>query len=196
MSKSGSISKWLGGLKAGDPSAAQKLWELYFQRLVALARQRLQGTARGLADEEDIALSAFDSFCRAAARSRFPQLNDRTDLWRLLVVLTERKAFHLRRAEQRQKRGGNPGLVKPQAAPDLADVVCEEPTPQFAAEVADECRHLLKKLRDPQLQTIALWRMEGYTTDEIAVRLRCARSTVERRLRMIRTLWRDQNGRS
>jgi DNA-directed RNA polymerase specialized sigma24 family protein len=175
MSKSGSITKWIGELKAGDPSAAQKLWELYFQQLVALARQRLQGTARGLADEEDIALSAFDSFCRAAARSRFPQLNDRTDLWRLLVVLTERKVYRLRRAERRQKRGG-PRFTQPQAEPDLADMVCDQPTPQFAAEVADECRRLLDRLRDPQLQTIALWRMEGYTTDEIAARLGCARS--------------------
>ena len=38
----GSITHWLGALKAGDLSAAQPLWELYFQRLVRLARQKLR----------------------------------------------------------------------------------------------------------------------------------------------------------
>ena len=33
----GSITHWLGALKAGDLAAAQPLWERYFQRLVRLA---------------------------------------------------------------------------------------------------------------------------------------------------------------
>ena len=53
-----------------------------------------------------MALSAFDSFCRNAERGRFPQLADRDSLWRLLVVITARKAAHLVRDETRQKRGG------------------------------------------------------------------------------------------
>ena len=53
-----------------------------------------------------MALSAFDSFCRSAEQGRFPDLADRDSLWRLLVVMTARKATHLRRDEGRQKRGG------------------------------------------------------------------------------------------
>jgi hypothetical protein len=95
MSEDGSISGWINQLKAGDDAAVQKLWQAYFQRLVALARAKLRGVPRRAEDEEDAALSAFDSFCRGAEQGRFPQLNNRDDLWRLLVLITSRKAYDL-----------------------------------------------------------------------------------------------------
>src|SRR5262252_3193694 len=106
MSPEGSVTLWLALLRAGDHAAAQELWQRYFRRLVALARQWLRAAPRRAADAEDVALSAFDSFCRNAEAGRFPQLADRDSLWRLLVVLTARKAAHLKRDAGRQKRGG------------------------------------------------------------------------------------------
>src|SRR3954452_19706131 len=105
MSSVGSVTHWIQALRGGDPGAAQKLWERYFPRLVGLARARLQGARRRAEDEEDVALSAFDSFCRGAREGRFPRLADRNDLWRLLVVLTARKAVDLLQREGRLKRG-------------------------------------------------------------------------------------------
>src|SRR5262249_9043907 len=109
MGSDGSVTRWLQRLRAGDSTAVQQLWERYFPRLVGLARKKLQDGPRRLADEEDVALSAFHSFCRNAEQGRFPQLLDRDGLWRLLVVLTARKAAHLLRDEGRQKRGGAAG---------------------------------------------------------------------------------------
>jgi hypothetical protein len=71
------VTYWIGQLKAGDERAAQKLWEEYFSRLVVLARGKLRGAQRRVADEEDVALSAFDSFCRGAEGNRFPRLDRR-----------------------------------------------------------------------------------------------------------------------
>ncbi|HKI35430.1 MAG TPA: ECF-type sigma factor, partial [Gemmataceae bacterium] len=76
-SADGSVTRWLGDLQAGDRAAAQQLWKRFFGRLVGLARKRLQGARRRAADEEDVALSAFDSFCRSAEQGRFPELADR-----------------------------------------------------------------------------------------------------------------------
>src|SRR3954463_3922180 len=106
MDDHGSVTLWLGALRAGDLDAAQPLWERYFAQLVRLARARLRATPRTDADEEDAALSAFDSFCDGAAHGRFPSLADRDELWRLLVVLTARKAAAQARRQRRQKRGG------------------------------------------------------------------------------------------
>jgi DNA-directed RNA polymerase specialized sigma24 family protein len=201
MASEASVSHWIERLKAGDSAAAQQLWQGYFQRLVALARGRLEGAPRRAADEEDVALSAFASFCRGVERGRFPQLEDREDLWKLLVVLTARKAAHLRRDERRHKRGG--GAVRGESAllpaggdsgatPALEQVLGQEPTPAFAAEVAEQCEYLLGLLGDGELRAIALWKMEGDTNEEVAARLGCALSTVERRLRLIRQTWEEE----
>jgi DNA-directed RNA polymerase specialized sigma24 family protein len=190
-SETGSVSEWIRQVQSGDPFAAQKLWERYFDRLIPLARKELR-TIRGYAsDEEDVVLSAFASFCRCAARGQFPQLGDRTDLWRLLVMLTARKAHHVHRDEQRQKRGGRAASLRG-AVLELEEIIGREPTPEFAAQVAEECDGLLARLGTAELRSIALFKMEGYTTDEIAVKLGCARSTVERRLRLIRSLWKAE----
>jgi DNA-directed RNA polymerase specialized sigma24 family protein len=200
MSPDQSVTHWLSLLQGeGDAAAAQRLWERYFHRLVGLARVKLQGQPRRAADEEDVALSAFASFCAAAEAGRFPRLADRHDLWRLLVTLTERKAYNLARDERRQKRGGGAvlgeaGLLRPDdsSPAGLDQFGGREPTPEFAAEVAEECRLLLGRLGDAQLQAIAVWKMEGDTVPEIAARLGCALSTVERRLRLIRQIWKSE----
>jgi DNA-directed RNA polymerase specialized sigma24 family protein len=193
MTSDGSVTHWLKQLGAGDAAATQGLWERYFQALVALARRKLRGQPRGPADEEDAALSAFDSFCRHAAAGRFPQLQDRNDLWRLLVLITARKVCRLVERERSQKRGG--GRVRSGAdMPDgedeaLAQVVGQEPTPAFAAQVAEEYQRLLDLLGDLTLRAIAVWKMEGYTTEEIGARLNCSPYTVTRKLGRIRSLW-------
>jgi DNA-directed RNA polymerase specialized sigma24 family protein len=196
MSAHGSVSHWITLLKAGDSAAAQELWECYFRRLVGLARRKLQDLPRRMADEEDVALSAFDSFCRGAAQGRFPQLLDRSDLWHLLVILTARKASKLKRYERQQKRGGRcAGVSVGHADPDtekdgeLEQLIGPEPTPAFAAQVAEECRRLLEQLADDTLRVVALRKMEGYTNEEIAAELDCGLRTVERKLWLIRGLW-------
>jgi RNA polymerase sigma factor (sigma-70 family) len=165
-------------LQAGDPAAAEQLWQRYFRRLVGLARKKLQDGPRGAADEEDVALSAFDSFCRAAEAGRFPHLDDRDSLWRLLLTITARKAAHLLRDESR--RAG---------VPTVEEVISREPSPEEAAQVVEEYERLLRQLASQDLQAVALWRMEGYSVDEIAERLGCVSRTVKRRLRLIRSLW-------
>jgi len=188
MSSEDSVSQWLVQLKDGDALAAQKLWERYFRRLVGLARLKLQGSPRRTADEEDVALSAFASFCEGAERGRFPRLADRDNLWRLLVVLTVRKARQQLRGEGQKKRGGG---VAPEDAV-LEEVVGREPTPEFAAQVADACRRLLGLLADADLEQVAVAKMEGYSNAEIAQRLGCAPRSVGRRLQVIRTLWEEE----
>src|SRR5262245_1702448 len=170
MQPAPSVSQWLRQVQQGDPAGAQRLWERYFTRLVHLARGKLNGVALGLTDEEDVALSAFASFCRHAERGRYPDLADRNELWRLLVVMTARKAAHALRDEMRDKRGG--GLER--SAIEIDAVIGAEPTPEFAAQCADELRVLLDRLRDPDLCGVAVSKLEGYTNAEVAERLNCA----------------------
>jgi DNA-directed RNA polymerase specialized sigma24 family protein len=193
MSSEGSVSDWIARLQAGSPASVQQLWDRYFHRLVYLAREKLRGSRPRSADAEDVALSAFDSFCRHAEQGHFPDLHHRDNLWRLLVVITSRKATHLRRDEHRQKRGGLVSMAAPPKEGEeelgLEQVLSREPDPEFAAQMAEECERLLRSLGDEQLRSVALWKMEGWTVEEIAAKLGYTPRSIKRKLRVIRDLW-------
>jgi DNA-directed RNA polymerase specialized sigma24 family protein len=194
------VTDWIESLKAGDADAAEKLWRRYFEALVRLARDRLRGAPRAVADEEDAALNAFDSFIRGAERGRYPRLDDRDDLWRLLVIITERKALDQAHRERRLRRGGGKviGMTWPDPsghqAGSVADVAGTEPTPEFAALLADECRTQMGRLRDDSLRTVVRLRLEGYTNEEIAEQLGCSLRTVVRKIKLIRGTWLAEEG--
>ena len=165
-SPAGSLSS-----RAATAPPRRPLWEAYFHRLVALAPTASAAPA-GAADEEDVALAAFDSFYRRAERGQFPKLEGRDDLWQLLFVLTVRKAADLARREARQpgRAAGGRSLWE-QAELNIELLLGSEPTPEFAALVADECRRLLDRLGDETLRAVAVWKMEGQTNAAIAARL-------------------------
>jgi DNA-directed RNA polymerase specialized sigma24 family protein len=187
MSAEGSVTRWIHALCAGDADGAQHLWERYFGRMVELARDKLRASDRRVSDEEDVALSAFHSFCLAAAEGRFPRLANRDDLWQVLVVLTARKAIDQRRYDSRKRRSDAATRGLDDAA--LETIIGSDPDPAFAALVADEFRALLERLGDPDLRQIALRKMEGYTNEEIAAERNCTVRTIGRRLALIRDLW-------
>jgi DNA-directed RNA polymerase specialized sigma24 family protein len=194
-SDEGSITNCLKSLERGDSQAAQAIWDRYFQRLVGLVRARLRSAHVRAADEEDVVLSALDSFFRRARSGQFPRLEDRDDLWKLLFVLTVRKAMNLVRHELRTRRGGGRlRTLSDLEGLDVAEVIGDLPTPELAAQVADECHHLLGRLGDATLRQVALWKMEGYTNVEIAGKLGCVPHTVERKLRSIREIWSEDRG--
>lgn len=199
MSSPGSVSRWIAALKKGDSTAAEPLWTRYHPRLVALARRRLRSGRRRMADEEDVVQEAFHSFFRGMEQGRFPRLGDRNSLWRLLVVITANKTLKQLAHESRKKRGGGtPGeamgiyLLDSDDEAALARFVGAEPTPDFAAEVAEEYRRLLELLDDERLRRVAVWKMEGYDNHEIADRLACSQRTVARMLKAIRKRWSEE----
>jgi DNA-directed RNA polymerase specialized sigma24 family protein len=83
--------------------------------------------------------------------------------------------------------------VGPDEAPavdiGLSQLVGKEPDPQAAFQVAEECQNILDRLSDTILRAIALWKIEGFTTEEIASKLGCTTRTIERKLQLIRRLW-------
>ncbi len=185
------VTLWIGQLRTGDAAAARPLWEKYFHRLVGLARKRLADSPRRAADEEDVAISAFDSFCRGAEAGKFPDLTDRDSLWRLLAAFTLRKVSHHLRDEGRQKRRGGTAT---EGAGELAEILGREPDPALASEMAEECGRLLGLLGDADLRQVALLRMDGYSVEEVAVCAGCAPRSVKRKLQLIRTVWASEVG--
>jgi len=190
------VTRWISQLARGDESAAQRIWERYFSRLVHLAREKLEGLPRRVADEEDVALSAMHSCYRRLAAGQYPELKDREDFWRLLVTITAHKALDQLRAARRAKRGmghvqGESAFDSPEApqrARGIEQVMGNEPTPELAALTAETCQELLGQL-DDSLRAVVVSRLEGYSNAEIADKLECALRTVERKLARVRKRW-------
>lgn len=197
MSSPGSVTRHIADLKAGDQAAASELFKRYFDKLARLARKKLRGASRRVADEEDVVVDVLDSLCRGAQRGQFPLLKNRDDLWRLLTVLTKRKAANQVKREAARKRGG--GKVRGESGFDRADSAASEPGIQRAAgkapspstltELAEGFHMMLAELGDETLQKIAIWSMEGYTNQEIATQIGRSLSSVDRKLKLIRDKW-------
>jgi DNA-directed RNA polymerase specialized sigma24 family protein len=194
MSSDNPITFWIDALRNADKAAAQKLWNHFASRLYEMGRKKLRPETRRVYDEEDAAQSAFHSVCAGIAGGRFPDLHDRDSLWNLLLAITARKVADRQRHDRqlrRDVRRNLPDAVFTQSgtdsAPAAVDVlVSREPTPALVAEFVETCEFLFKSLNDPALEQVVLLRMDGYTDEEIARRLKWSRRTVQRRLEIIR----------
>lgn len=194
MANQESVSQWIEHLRRGDEEAAAQLWQRYFDRMVQAAQGRLHHFKLGVVDEEDVALSAFDSFCRGAAEGRFEELKNRHNLWALLLTITAQKAIDHIRREHRQRRGS--GKVVRESELDesphqttLDDILSQGPTPEFLALMDEIYAKLMSHLRDDTLRAIVKWKLEAYENNEIAAFLGISVHTVGRKLRIIRLAW-------
>jgi len=179
-----SVTRLIRAAQHDRSSAVGPLLAVYFERLVQLARKRLQNLP-GMADyDEDLALRSFYSVYRRVRDPERPlQLSDRDDLWRLLATRTISRAIDMIR---RYRPGEIPGEN------NFEQLLTREPTPEEAAATADECKRLLDLLKEPELRQVALWKVGGCTNEEIATRLDCVPRTVERKLSRIRLLWKNE----
>ncbi len=190
------ITIWLDKLDQQPDDAMQKIWEAYYEKLVRHARRKLASSKNRVADEEDVAIEALNSFFQAAEKGKFPKLQDRNDLWKLLLTLTSRKASNKIREQGAQKRGGNAIRgesvflkANGEQTPGLAGMA--DPSPEFCEIFAEELFERLDRLGDERLREIAVLKLDGYTSKEIAARLNVAVRTIERKLDRIRVEWDD-----
>jgi DNA-directed RNA polymerase specialized sigma24 family protein len=187
----GSVTGWIGGLRTGDTNAARVLWERFFDRMLSVARRNLRKMP-GAFDEEDVALSAFWTVWRSFQAGGHEAVQSRHSLWKLLAVVTVRKASDRLKIEGAAKRGGGRdaavSVKRLQKLPlDELPANCDDP--HFAAMMADECRRMMAALGDDELAMVALMKLEGLTNDEIAGRLGYSRRTIQRMLSLIRDVW-------
>lgn len=186
----GSVTRWLQQMKSGDAVAAQQIWGRYYQQLVQFAEHRMRGNPDYAVDSEDLAHSAFRRCCVALMTGRYGELNDREDLWNLLIVYTlnrVRRHFRDSTAQKRQLERGEPVELSGELA--LYDLQ----QPETATVMSDLLAYWMERLdaEDPsgELRTIALMRMEHRTADEIARALQRRKTIVLQKIQLIRLIW-------
>mgnify|MGYP000910526278 CR=1 FL=1 len=201
----GTITGWIDDFKAGDSRAFTSIWDHYFAQLVRMIRARLCASPGPTAvrNEEDIALSVLASLSDGVRADRFPKLDDRDDLWKVLAHLVKCKLSDRRR---RLKALKNPDLRTLREADMIATgsssgsgepstpfgrLLAEGPSPGMAAEMAEQLRLRLDALVKPDARRIAELKLEGYTNEEIAAKLECSLRKVTLRLEYIRETWQE-----
>jgi DNA-directed RNA polymerase specialized sigma24 family protein len=185
-----SVSEWLRHLESGDGHAAQQLWDHFFDKLVRQAENRLRNCPLAATGPEDIVVSVFESLWRGAREGRLKKVQNRDELWWLLLAITHRKVVSHRRQESAQKRGGKNAIKR--HAPELQEVVSDELPPDYWPAFEDECRRLLSLLRDEQLRQIAVLRLGGCSIQDICAQLVISQATAGRKLRLIRATWENE----
>jgi DNA-directed RNA polymerase specialized sigma24 family protein len=176
-----SISDWLKQITEGDEQAFERIWKRYHRNLVNLVRNAVSHSPSRFADEEDVVQSALASFFFRVKEGQYPDLRDRTGLWKLLITITLSKARAMSRKEGRRRE-----LLEDETK---RSILKEEPSPALLAEIADQWQQLMGSLKDGLLRRVAVAKLEGFTNVEIAGQLDISIATVERKLRLIRELW-------
>lgn len=190
-----SVTAWLSGLKRKESDATEQLWNRYFNELVQLAREKLGDGRRRVDDEEDVAASVLKSLYLRA--DRFQKLEDRHDLWILLLTMTQRKCVDRIRYNLAQKRSGARTVGERELRAEMSDLkitklddlVSRMPDPETVVTMQEEFGRLLQLLRNEELRQIARWRMDGDSTEDIAGRIGLTSRSVRRKLELIRDTW-------
>lgn len=196
MTPDDAVTKWLDRLKAGDSYAATQLLLQFWDRAVNAADYKLGNLPRRDADEEDVAQEAFNSFFQGILCGRFPRLDNRDDLWQVLMLLIRQKATDRKRRQAAAKRGH--GKVRGDSALGSAEAQdndvfsAPEPTPETIAQCDEEIARLFCLLGSDELQQIASERLSGNSVAEISNSLNMSRRSVQRKLTLIRDTWKAE----
>ncbi len=190
------MTQWLRQLSQGNHEAAANLWQRYGTSLERLARRRYSAALSPASGDDDLAQSVFFVLWKGVSEGRWNDLQDRDELWWLLLEITRRKAMARVSRQQTQKRRGllasagetesSPGDGSPL---NLDPLDVREMSPEFVVTLKDELDHLLGLLPDELLCEITRCKLEGLTHEEIAVRFHISRRTVIRKLNLVRDCW-------
>jgi hypothetical protein len=192
----GSVTRLITGLKEGDDDAVYDLWGRFRSDFERVARRHLDDRSRRVADEEDVALNAFYTFCQKASHGEFAELYNRDHLWKLLRTIIAREAHTQARDQRRKRRGG--GRVHGESVfatkqdgheRGLDDLGCDDGTPDELLMSAEQVERLFSCLDDKTLVQIARWKSEGETNVTIAKRLGVDPVTIKRKLDKILSIW-------
>ena len=183
----------LAAVKSGDQQAATELFHRFANRLVRLARSRLDLDLRRKLDPDDVVQSVFDTFFRHHSADEY-DVKSWESLWALLAVITVHKCGHQIRYYRADKRDAGKELSAVRYTDDSIvgwEAVASDPTPSHAAMFNESLTELMASLPERERQMLTL-QMQGATVEEISKQVSRSERTVRRVLDRIRTQLEDR----
>lgn len=183
-------------LPLGDLSdeRVQMLWDKFYIPLKQSISARVKKIRRPVANDSEIALSAFNSLIQGAREGRFPDLNEESGLWKLLRVIALRKANDAQKRLWAEKRGGMVGPIGQHHA-ELGEpaaintVPATAPGPDANLRAEELIATLLESLPNEKHRNVILLKLSGADNIEIAENLNTTTRSVQRTLQTAREHW-------
>ena len=191
MDQRDSFDLLIDRLRRRDDRAAAAVFDRFAQRLIALARTRLDERVRGKVDPEDVLQSVCRSFFARQLAGQF-ELANWDNMWSILTLITIRKCSnqnHHYRAECRDvAREVN---LSDSAVAAVTAAFARDPEPTEVIAMTETVERLFRDLppRDREIMTLHL---EGDSIAEISTKVDWAERTVHRCLNRIRKRLRRQ----
>jgi RNA polymerase sigma-70 factor (ECF subfamily) len=181
MSQDRNFDDLMARLRAGDEAAATEVFQRYGQRLIALARSRLDRHLGTKVDPEDVLQSVFQSFFARHVNGQF-ELEDWNSLWGLLTVITIRKCHRQYERFQTERRDVQREFLTPFSPSKWGsncEAIARDPTPSEAAILAETVENLMRGLEGRERHMLTL-RLQGYKIPEISEQVGRTERTVRR----------------
>ena len=188
----GTVTKAIDGLLTERETASELLWDFYFERLCRFATTKIAKRQRRLIDNEAVAASAMYALLDGIENERFGLIDNRDELWRILVIVATRKAYDARRHHLCAKRGA--GLVRGDSVfstKGLKAIIADQrgdSDPSGCSEVESVLEELNKQLPDDNYRQITTLRLAGHNNREIARKLNCSTRTIIRKMTLIQSI--------
>jgi RNA polymerase sigma-70 factor (ECF subfamily) len=180
MTQDDSFANLFARLQAAEDDVAQRVYARFANRLIALARTRLDQQLRQKVDPEDVMQSVFRSFFGHLREGDY-DVKSWDGLWSLLVVITLRKCGREVEFFRSQRRD-----VRTEVSSDaVSEGVSRLPTPEEVAMLTELVERLFRCLPEGERPILVL-RLQGYAVSEIAEQVNRSQRSVERVLQHIR----------
>lgn len=170
----------------GDESVSS-LYEFYRRRIVGFARSRLKPHMRAKFDSQDLAQSAFRTFCRRHAKQPF-DLSNRDAVWPLLATILVRKLsnkikhFDAKKRDWREETSLDAFDVEPGCLTNEN----RELQPEEEASIKELVEMVLNRQSEVDRE-IAYCCLQGMSVDEICAVVGCSQSKASRVRTRIKT---------
>ena len=177
-----SITKWINEHREGNPSAAEQIWNHYFEALARIGDRHLFDIP--VSNGEDAALEAMNEVLtvRADGKSILDQVKDRGDLTPILVKKTQSRAIDLLRHYYAKKRHPGELVSLDQIGQIALDRAREEASPELAAMVREEVDDWVQKLTSARRDVVE-YLLDGFNLTQIADRMGTTEREIDQQLR-------------
>jgi len=168
--------------------AENQLHGEYYPVVIANIKRRLRRSPRLAIDADDIANLTLYRTMKRSAESSTQEVWNRVAFLKFCIVVSNRLVSVEKRHYSRQKRSADlPGQGTGTLINfDLIQSTDMESYPTFRMEEAELIESISLSLDVNRLGKVLFYKLQGYTTQEMATQLDCDRRTIERNLNCIR----------